>query len=76
LWLGASERPNTWVDIGESMEAKREALAAHPSQLGPEVIEFAAGMARFSAAGQEFEFGESFRRIVLDQPFIQPDVDG
>jgi LmbE family N-acetylglucosaminyl deacetylase len=67
IWLGGSARSNTWVDIGETMEEKRRALLAHPSQLGPEIVEFAGMMARGSAAGQPFEFGEAFRRIVLDQ---------
>jgi LmbE family N-acetylglucosaminyl deacetylase len=66
LWLGAAAQPNTWVDIGETLELKREALRAHPSQLGADVDEFATQMARWGAEGQDFEFGEAFRRIVFD----------
>jgi LmbE family N-acetylglucosaminyl deacetylase len=66
LWLGAAAQPNTWVDIGETLELKRRALLAHPSQLGPDVAEFALEMAKGSAQGQDFEFGEAFRRIVFD----------
>jgi len=66
LWLGAPAQANVWVDIGDTLELKRKALLAHPSQLGPEVAEFALEMARGSAAGQDFEFAESFRRIVFD----------
>ena len=74
IWLGGSEKPNTWVDIGEALEAKREALRRHPSQLGPEIVEFAAMMARGTAAGQPFEFAESFRRIRLDLPFVEQEA--
>lgn len=66
LWLGSSREPNVWVDIGETIELKRKALRAHPSQLPPEIVDFAAEMSRGAAAGQDFEFGEAFRRIVFD----------
>ena len=66
LWLGAAAQPNTWVDIGTTLELKRRSLLAHPSQLGPDVAEFALEMAKGSAQGQDFEFGEAFRRIVFD----------
>jgi LmbE family N-acetylglucosaminyl deacetylase len=66
LWLGASAQPNTFVDIGDTLDLKFNALRAHPSQLGEEVIEFARELARWEAEGQDFEFGESFRRIVLE----------
>jgi LmbE family N-acetylglucosaminyl deacetylase len=66
LWLGAAAQPNVWVDIGDTLELKRKALLAHPSQLGADVAEFALEMARGSAMGQDFEFAESFRRIVFD----------
>ncbi len=66
LWLGATAQPNVWVDIGETLELKQKALMAHPSQLGADVVDFAVQMARGSAASQDFEFGEAFRRIVFD----------
>jgi LmbE family N-acetylglucosaminyl deacetylase len=66
LWLGGTAQPNAWVDIGDTLELKRRALLAHPSQLGPDVGEFASEMARESASGQSFEFGEAFRRIVFN----------
>ena len=54
------------MDIGDTLDVKCQALAAHPSQLGPDVVEFAVAFARGNAAGQDFEFGEAFRRIVFD----------
>ncbi|MGH2632085.1 MAG: PIG-L deacetylase family protein, partial [Tepidiformaceae bacterium] len=68
LWLGGAGQPNTWVDIAETLALKQQALAAHPSQLGPEIHGFAVEMARGSATGQAFEYAESFRRIVLEGP--------
>lgn len=66
LWLGASAQPNTFVDIGDTLDLKLNALRAHPSQLGEDVVGFARELARWGAEGQDFEFGESFRRIVLE----------
>ena len=68
LWLGGAAQPNVWVDITETLALKQQALAAHPSQLGPEIVEFAIEMGRGSATGQPFEYAESFRRIVLETP--------
>jgi LmbE family N-acetylglucosaminyl deacetylase len=69
LWLGGTNQPNVCVDIGPTLELKRQALIAHTSQIPPEMAGFAAEMSRQGAAGQEFEFGEAFRRIIFDQPF-------
>ena len=70
LWMGsgAGANANVWVDITETIDLKKKALAAHPSQLSEEVAEFASEMARGTAADQEFEYGEAFRRIIFDQP--------
>jgi LmbE family N-acetylglucosaminyl deacetylase len=68
LWLGGSNTPNVWVDISETLELKRQALAAHPSQLDEGTREFAIGLARMQARDQPFEFAEAFRRIVFDLP--------
>jgi len=67
LWLGAAGQPNTFIDIAETLDLKCDALRAHPSQLGEDVVEFAKQLARWSAEGQDFEFGESFRRFVLEE---------
>jgi LmbE family N-acetylglucosaminyl deacetylase len=66
LWLGASAQPNMFVDIGDTLDLKFNALRAHPSQLGEDVVEFARELARWGAEGQDFEYGESFRRIILE----------
>ena len=66
LWLGAAAEPNVFIDIGETLDVKCDALRAHPSQLGEDVVEFAKQLARWGAEGQDFEFGESFRRFILE----------
>ena len=68
LWMGSTEKPNVWVDISETLEAKKDALLAHPSQIGPEVVNFIGVMSAMQASEQSFEHAESFRRIIFDQP--------
>ncbi len=73
LWLGGSREANVWVDIGDTLELKRRALLAHPSQIDEGVAGFIEQMARWSAAGQDgIEFAESFRRIQFDLPVFEP----
>ncbi len=72
LWLGTTHEPNFWVDIGSVLEVKRQALLAHPSQLDEGVAAFVTLLARESAQGQPFEYAEAFRRIVIEQPPIEP----
>ncbi len=66
VWLAGSAQPNVWVDISETLELKKAALLAHPSQLGPDVVEFAEGFARMAGAEQGIEFAEAFRRFILE----------
>ncbi len=68
LWLGAPGQANTWVDITKTLDLKLQALGAHPSQLGPDIGDFVTEMARSAASEQDFEFGESFRRIIFETP--------
>jgi len=66
LWMGGTAQPNTWVDIGSTLDLKKRALMAHPSQLGEDAIMFAEEMGKWGAAGQSFDYGEAFRRIMLE----------
>ncbi|MEX2081479.1 MAG: PIG-L deacetylase family protein [Dehalococcoidia bacterium] len=69
LWLGSAQQPNAWVDIGETLELKKQALLAHSSQIPPEMAGFAEMMGRWAAAGQDgIEYAESFRRFFFDLP--------
>ncbi len=68
LWMGGSDEANVWVDIAETIELKKQALLAHPSQLDEGVAEFAVQMSKGQASDQPFELAESFRRIIFDRP--------
>lgn len=72
LWLGSTANPNVWVDIGQALHLKRQALLAHTSQIPPEAAGFAEMMGRQAAQGREIEFAEAFRRVIFDQPFGPP----
>lgn len=66
VWLAAVAEPNTWVDIGETLELKKQALLCHPSQLSPEVALFAEGMARMAGEAKGLAAAEAFRRFILE----------
>jgi LmbE family N-acetylglucosaminyl deacetylase len=75
LWMGTTREPNVWVDIGETLELKRQALRAHPSQLDEGVAEFVVLLGRWQAEGQDFEYAEAFRRIIFDEPRMLPEKE-
>ncbi len=59
--------PNTWIDIGETIEAKIEALSAHESQVG-EFEDLSAWVRdRFGQLGKDngFAYAEAFRQVVI-----------
>jgi hypothetical protein len=64
--MGGTEKPNTWVDISPTLELKKKALMAHPSQLGEDVIGFVLEMGKAEAKDQPYDYAESFRRIQLE----------
>ncbi|HEX2851324.1 MAG TPA: PIG-L family deacetylase [Acidimicrobiales bacterium] len=68
VWLSGSLEPDTWVDIGESVDRKAEALLRHESQLG-EAGEWLRSAVRERAeeAGRAagVRYAEGFRRLVL-----------
>ncbi len=67
VWLSGAEKTNVWVDISDTIHLKKEALLKHPSQLGPEIVEFADEMAKGSGAAQNLPFAEAFRRFILEE---------
>ncbi len=59
--------PNTWIDIGETIDAKIEALSAHKSQVG-EFEDLSAWVReRFGQLGKEkgFAYAEAFRQLLI-----------
>jgi len=67
IWLSGAEAPNVWIDISETIELKKKALLKHPSQLDPEVVQFADGWAKETGAAQGIPYAEAFRRFILEE---------
>ena len=68
LWLTSFEQKEHVVDITKTFEKKIKALAAHKSQFDdfPKVKKEVASHAVHFAKEEEFEFAESFIRLILD----------
>ncbi len=67
IWLGGTDKPNVRVDIAGTLELKKQALLAHPSQLGEDVVGWVLEMGRMQAEGEAFEYAEAFRKIQLEE---------
>jgi LmbE family N-acetylglucosaminyl deacetylase len=61
----AVEEPDLFVDITETLELKLKALAAHASQLGPDVEERVTARARELGERAGVEYAEGFRAFRL-----------
>ena len=66
IFLGFSDRMNIRVDIGDTLELKKRALLAHPSQIAAGDVTFIEQWSREAAAGEGCEFAEAFFRIRMD----------
>jgi LmbE family N-acetylglucosaminyl deacetylase len=67
IYFFGTADPNTWIDIGETIEAKIEALRAHKSQVG-EFEDLSAWVRdRFGQLGKEKRVAdaEAFRQLVI-----------
>ena len=62
-----TEQANTFIDIGETMDIKLEAVQAHRSQVADhperEVIDYVMERARDAGNETDCEFAEAFRRV-------------
>lgn len=67
VWLSGSDKPNVWVDISDTLELKKQALLEHPSQLGPDIAQFAEEMGKGSGASQGLAYAEAYRRFILEE---------
>lgn len=67
LFLFTTDHPNVWVDIGETIEAKIEALRAHASQLAhlADLADRVRSRAQQMGESQGIAFAEEFHRIEL-----------
>jgi LmbE family N-acetylglucosaminyl deacetylase len=66
LYIHGSDRPDTWVDIRETIEAKIEALKKHASQVDThEVEKQLREWAKEEGRQKGLEFAEAFRVMIL-----------
>jgi LmbE family N-acetylglucosaminyl deacetylase len=66
LYIHGSEKPNTWVDISETMDIKIKALQQHASQVDPnEVGKWMTEWAEEEAKDKEMKYAESYKVMIL-----------
>ena len=66
LYVHGTEKPDTWVDITETIDTKVKALQQHASQVPVnEVEKWMKDWAKEDAKDKDFEYAESYRVMVL-----------
>jgi LmbE family N-acetylglucosaminyl deacetylase len=66
LYVHGTEKPDTWIDITETIDTKVEALKKHVSQVNTDEVEkWMRDWAKEDAKDKEFEYSESHRVMVL-----------
>jgi LmbE family N-acetylglucosaminyl deacetylase len=66
LYVHGTDKPDTWVDITETMDIKIEALGKHASQVNPdEVGKWMRDWAKEEAKDKGFEYAESYKVMIL-----------
>lgn len=72
VWLGPTDEPNTWIDIGEVLEAKIDLICTHASQFPRRYAEPAfVGFARDSGKSRGLAAAEAFRVLKLSRRTVQ-----
>ncbi len=72
LLLTTTEQPNCWIDVGETLDVRFEALRCHRSQIrlwpenGEAIIRQQRELASVLGAEHGFRYAEEFRRIVVN----------
>ncbi len=68
VFLHGSDRPDTFIDIADTLEVKLEALRAHKSQMGDwDPAEMITGWARMSGEPRGLAAAEAYRLMVLGE---------
>ncbi|HSB40205.1 MAG TPA: PIG-L deacetylase family protein [Methylomirabilota bacterium] len=68
VYIHGAERPDTYVDIAETLEAKLAALRAHKSQMGPwDPAEMMTQWAAEQGRRAKLPAAEAYRRMVLQE---------
>jgi LmbE family N-acetylglucosaminyl deacetylase len=67
VFVHGAERPDTFIDVAATLEAKLAALREHRSQLGPwDPTEMITGWARMQGKPRRLRAAEAFRLMLLD----------
>lgn len=68
LYIHGTDKPDTWVDISETIEIKVKALQQHASQVPVgEVEKWMKDWAKEDAKDKDFEYAETFRVMKLSE---------
>lgn len=68
LYIHGTDKPDTWVDISETIDIKVKALQQHVSQIPVDEVEkWMKDWAKEDAKDKEFEYAESYRVMILKQ---------
>ena len=66
LYVHGTDKPDTWIDISETMDIKIKSLQQHASQIPvDEVGKWMRDWAKEDAKDKEFEYAESYRVMIL-----------
>lgn len=66
LYVHGTEKPDTWVDISETIDLKVRALQQHASQVPVDEVEkWMKEWAKEDAKDKDFEYAESYRVMIL-----------
>lgn len=65
VYLSNPSEPDTWIDIGETIDTKIQALRQHRSQVGEDVDEWVRKRAREAGEPKGLEYAETFRYFQL-----------
>ena len=73
LYVHGTDKPDTWVDITETIEVKVAALQKHVSQVpADEVEKWMKDWAKEDAKDKDFEYAEAYRVMIL-QSDVEPE---
>lgn len=69
VWVASGAQPNTWIDIGETLDLKIAALRRHASQFpdGWDPGDMLRGWAAESGKEAGIPYAETFKRIILER---------
>lgn len=68
LYIHGTDKPDTWVNISETIDIKVKALQQHVSQIPVDEVEkWMKDWAKEDAKDKEFEYAESYRVMILKQ---------